>query len=272
MPLYVVCVGAHPDDCESYVGGTAALLRERGDVVRFVAATNGSKGHHAAEYIRRPELLARRRHEEALRAAAVIGAEYACLGYEDGELYVTPEATERMVRTLRLCGPPGLGPDLVLTNRPGDYHRDHRYCARLVLDAAYMLTVPGICPDTPALRRLPVFAYWSDRFTEGGAFRADVAVAIDRVMERKIDMMAAHESQFYEWIPFNEGAHAAFADFPADPARRRERLGEAVRAAAAAVRGAAGERLPATCRWAEAFQISEYGHVPDASELARLFP
>ncbi|HSV74897.1 MAG TPA: PIG-L family deacetylase [Chthonomonadales bacterium] len=272
MGLHVVCIGAHPDDNESYAGGTAALLRDRGDTVRFVAVTNGSKGHFAAEYAEHPERLVRRRHEEALRAAAVIGAGYACLGYTDGELHVTPEATERVVRALRLAGPPGLGPDLVLMNRPVDYHRDHRYCARLVLDAAYMLTVPAMCPDAPALRRLPVFAYWRDRFSEGGAFRPDVAVDIGSAIERKIDMMASHASQFYEWIPYNEGAHVAFADFPAEPEARRARLAEMARAAAATVRREAGDLLPVACRWAEAFQISEYGHVPDPDALARLFP
>src|SRR5438270_10519631 len=134
MSRYVLCIGAHPDDNEGSIGGTAALFRRRGDVVRFVSVTDGSKGHFAPEYIADPEALARRRHAEALAAAGVIGAEYRTMGVPDGEVYVTPAATEEMVRLIRGFGPPGQGPDLVLLNRPNDYHRDHRYAAQLVLD------------------------------------------------------------------------------------------------------------------------------------------
>ncbi|MCC6728715.1 MAG: PIG-L family deacetylase [Chthonomonadales bacterium] len=272
MPRHVLCIGAHPDDCEGSIGGTAALLRARGDVVRFVSVTDGSKGHFAEEYMADPDALVRRRHEEAQAAAAVIGAEYECMGIPDGEVFVTLAATEGMVRVLRSFGEPGQGPDLVLLNRPNDYHRDHRYTARLVLDASYMLTVPLMCPDTPALRRMPVFAYWHDAFTEGGAFRADVAVSIDAVIEQKVRMICAHRSQFFEWIPYNAGTHSALAGFPSDPAEQWERVAGWWRDDAAAVARAYAARLPAGAQYAEAFQVSEYGHRPDAGELASLIP
>jgi hypothetical protein len=41
--------------------------------------------------------------------------------------------------------------DLVLGPRPVDYHPDHRYTGILLQDAAYMVTVPNVCPDTSAL-------------------------------------------------------------------------------------------------------------------------
>jgi len=52
---------------------------------------------------------------------------------------------------------------------------------------------------------MPVFAYWHDDFTEGGVFRADVIVPIDMTIETKIDMSYKHESQFFEWLPYNAG-------------------------------------------------------------------
>src|SRR2546423_15406098 len=191
---YILCIGAHPDDNEGSVGGTAARFRIRGDAVKLVSVTDGSKGHFAPEYIHDPDALASRRAEEARAAAAVIGAEYESMRIPDGEVYVTQSATEEMIRLIRSFGPPGHGPDLVLLNRPSDYHRDHRYTAQLVLDATYMLTVPPMCPDTRHLDRMPVFAYWQDDFTEGSPFRADVVVPIDDTIEQKIDMVCAHAS------------------------------------------------------------------------------
>ena len=274
MALYVLCIGAHPDDCEGSVGGTSAAFRLRGDHVKFVSVTDGCKGHFAPEYIADPNLLARRRHGEALAAAALIGAEYETLGIPDGEVYVTPANTEAMVRLIRSFGPRGHGPDLVLLNRPNDYHRDHRYSAQLVLDATYMLTVPPMCPDMRHLDRMPVFAYWADDFTEGGAFRADVVVPIDDTIETKINMACKHESQYFEWLPYNSGK---LDTLPADSASRRALLAAQYRARAAARRRKHLDIIRSLIendlsQYAEAFQISEYGRIPAAEELALLFP
>jgi N-acetylglucosamine malate deacetylase 1 len=274
MPRYVLCIGAHPDDNEWSIGATAALFCRRGDIVKLVSVTDGSKGHYAKEYIDDPEALAARRQEEALAAAAVIGAEYASMRIPDGEVYVTQANTEEMVRLIRSFGPPGHGPDLVLLNRNTDYHRDHRYTAQLVLDATYMLTVPPMCPDTRHLDRMPVFAYWADDFTEGGPFRPDVIVPVDSAVEQKIDMVCAHASQFYEWLPYNSGNAGVF---PPDAARRRETVGDNVRAKLAARRDRFASQLsvkgvPEGSQYVEAFQISEYGYKPSAEELKELFP
>jgi N-acetylglucosamine malate deacetylase 1 len=270
MARSILFIGAHPDDDDLSAGGFAALCRRRGDEVLFVSATNGDKGHFAPEYIADPESLARRRIAEGEAAVAVIGARFLTLGAHDGEVYVTPEATEQMVRTIRSFGPPGQGPDLVLLNRPNDYHRDHRYTSRLVLDATYMLTVPPFCPDTRHLDRMPVFAYWFDRFTEGGAFRPDVVVPIDTVMEEKVRMALAHESQFFEWLPFNAGT---MAEVPPDAAGRREYLGRRVRQRGEWVKNGCypSGSAPADFQYAEAFQISEYGRRPSAEEMTELF-
>jgi LmbE family N-acetylglucosaminyl deacetylase len=272
MSRNILCIGAHPDDNEVSIGGTAAAFSKRGDVVKFVSVTDGSKGHYLPEYVSDPEALANRRVEEALAAAAVIGAEYETMGIPDGEVYVTPANTEEMLRLIRSFGPPGQGPDLVLLNRPTDYHRDHRYTSQLVLDATYMLTVPPMCPDTPHLERMPVFAYWQDSFTEGGSFRADIIVPIDDVMELKIDMICAHASQFFEWLPYNAGT---LSILPSDAAGQRAFVAERYKKKAADLR----ERYAALVdelglgnpQYVEAFQISEYGRKPERNDLIDLF-
>jgi N-acetylglucosamine malate deacetylase 1 len=271
MARSILFVGAHPDDDDLSSGGLAALCRRRGDEVLFVSVSNGDKGHFAPEYIADPAALARRRMAEGEAAVAVIGGRFTSLGARDGEIYVTPELTEAMVRLIRGFGPPGQGPDLVLLNRPNDYHRDHRYSAALVLDATYMLTVPMFCPGTRHLDRMPVFAYWYDRFTEGGAFRPDVVVPIDAVMEEKAAMALAHESQLFEWLPFNAGTSA---EVPSDAAGRLEFVRRRVRTRAEWVKQGCypSAQAPADFQYAEAFQISEYGRRPSSEELADLFP
>ena len=42
--MNVVCVGAHPDDCECYAGGTAVRWARLGHRVVFVSMTNGDAG------------------------------------------------------------------------------------------------------------------------------------------------------------------------------------------------------------------------------------
>src|SRR5690606_25337429 len=116
---------------------------------------------------------------EARAAGAVIGAEYEVLDNPDGGLLPTLEARGQLIRLIR-----NFNPDLILTHRPIDYHPDHRYTSVLVQDAAYMITVPAVCPDTPHLERNPVILYLSDDFRKPAPFTADVVVDIGEQMSQ----------------------------------------------------------------------------------------
>src|SRR5262249_60321004 len=101
----------------------------------------------------------RRRRAEAEAAAKAIGATYEVCDFPDGELQPSLEARRRVIRQIR-----SFRPDLLLTHRPTDYHPDHNCTGLLVQEAAYMVTVPGICPEIPHLPRSPVILYFSDAF------------------------------------------------------------------------------------------------------------
>lgn len=274
---HILCIGAHPDDNEISVGGTAARCSARGDKVHFVSVTNGNKGHFRDDYKADPDLLAARRLFEARSAANVIGATYQTLNVPDGEVYVNQATTEALIRCIRECGRPGEGPDLVLFNRAQDYHRDHRYTAQMVLDATYMLTVPLMCPGTRHLDRMPVFAYWYDDFRDTVPFRADVAIPIDDVMDSKVAMVAAHESQVFEWLPYN-ACRLDQVPPASDTSARIEMIRRQMQARGAYRRERTAESLEKwlgaanTTQYAEAFQICEYGRVPEDNELRTLFP
>jgi LmbE family N-acetylglucosaminyl deacetylase len=88
--------------------------------------------------------------------------------------------------------------DIIISHRPNDYHPDHRYVGVLVMDAAYMVTVPYFCPDIPHLTKNPVFLFAEDEFQRPNPFTPDLVVSIDDVVEKKLAAVEALESQFYE--------------------------------------------------------------------------
>src|SRR5206468_3342944 len=187
--LRIIAFGAHPDDCELKAGGVAAKWAALGHHVKFVSVTNGDIGHWRMA----GGPLARRRTAEVQKCARILGIDTQVLDIHDGELLPTLEHRRTITRLIR-----DWKADLVLSHRPNDYHPDHRNVGVLVQDAAYMVTVPFFCPDTPYLRKNPVFLYFEDRFTKPNRFAADVVVSIDDVIDKKLAAMEALESQFYE--------------------------------------------------------------------------
>jgi LmbE family N-acetylglucosaminyl deacetylase len=263
--LNVIAFGAHPDDCDQRAGGVAAKFAAMGHRVRFVAVTNGDAGHQTEG----GGALAARRRAEAREAGRRIGIDYVTLDNHDGELLPTLKPREEIIRQIR-----SWNADLVLAPRPNDYHPDHRYTGVLVQDAAYMVVVPNIVPDTPALRKNPVFMYFQDNFQRPNPFRPDVAVSIDDVFDKKIQMIDAHVSQMYEWLPWVAGN---LDRVPKDPAERLRWLRENRSAEpTAAVREALvkwyGPERGKAVRHAEAFEICEYGTRPDEALIRKPFP
>ena len=267
--LRIIAFGAHPDDCELKAGGTAAKWAAQGHHVKFVSVTNGDIGHWAMA----GGPLAQRRTAEVLRCAELFGIETEVLDIHDGEIMPTLENRKIFVRLIREWDA-----DIVLSHRTNDYHPDHRYCGVLVQDAAYMVTVPFFCPDTPHLTKNPVFMYYSDRFQTPNPSSPDVAVDIDDVLGKKLAATEALESQFYEG-----GANGSAALVPEDEAgqqtRRREvrqRFERRFESTANRFRSLLedwyGKEKAQGIKTAEAFELCEYGRQPNRAELSKLFP
>ena len=266
-PLRIIVFGAHPDDCDIKAGGLAINYAALGHEVRFVSVTNGDAGHHEMGGI----ALARKRRAEAEAAGAVAGIEYHVMDNHDGELEPTLENRKNVIRMIR-----SYTPDLILTHRPNDYHPDHRYTGILVQDAAYMVTVPNVCTDVPALSYNPVIAYMSDNFRSPAPFAPEVAIDIDAVVDKKLDMLHCHTSQMYEWLPYNAGI---LDEVPESSRERRmwlEHRLEQFKAVANRHRGLLvkryGESRGRSIRYAEAFQVCEYGAALTPENIPVLFP
>ncbi|MGE5419827.1 MAG: PIG-L deacetylase family protein [Chloroflexota bacterium] len=263
--LNVIIIGAHPDDPDK-AAGTAYKWAQLGYNVEMVSLTNGDAGHQTMP----SDQLAKVRREEARRAGEVIGVKYITLDNHDGQLMPTYENRLQVIRLIR-----EQKADIVIFPRPYDYHPDHRYTGTLVLDAAYMVTVPRILPEVPFLEKNPMFLFMSDGFIHPEPFKADVVVPIDDVIEKKIDMYHQHTSQMYEWLPFNRGE---LDQVPKTEKERRAWLGKTriVGSNAEPYRAKLiemfGQEKGSKIKFAEAYQDSGYGTKLTKENMKYYFP
>ncbi|MEP7144709.1 MAG: PIG-L family deacetylase [Ferruginibacter sp.] len=263
--MRIIMFGAHPDDCDQKSGGTAILFAKMGYAVKFVSVTNGDAGHQTMK----GAPLAKRRLAEAQEAGKRFGVQYDVLDNHDGQLMPTLEVRLQVIKKIREWNA-----DIVMAPRPNDYHPDHRYTGVLVQDAAYMVAVPNVAGDVPALTKNPVFLYFQDNFQRPNPFRPDIAIDISDVFTQKIHAMDAHVSQMYEWLPW---IGHYLGEVPAGATDREQWLAK-TRAVTISpqVRSSLekwyGKEKASTIKHAEAFEICEYGAQPDEEQQKRMFP
>ena len=269
--LRIIVFGAHPDDAEYRAGGCGVKWTKQGHHVKLVSVTNGDIGHWAMA----GGTLAKRRTAEVQAAAKIMGTSAEVLDIHDGELMPTLEHRKTITRLIREWKA-----DIVIAHRPWDYHPDHRYVGVLVQDASFMVAVPYFCPDVPALKKNPVFLYTSDRFKKPYPFKADIAVSIDDVFETKVKAIAELESQVFDGGAMGNAEKAA----ESPPARMTEQRLEKIRNAWDRRAGSEATKYRQTLlkwygpergenvKYAEIFEICEYGAQPNDEEIRRLFP
>jgi len=269
--LHIVVFGAHPDDPQFKAGGTAIKWAKLGHHVKLVAVTNGDIGHWQSA----GGPLAQRRKAEVEATGKVWGVETEVLDIHDGELLPTLENRKLITKVIR-----EFHADIVIAHRPWDYHPDHRYVGVLVQDAAFMVTVPYFCPDIPFLKKNPVFMYSSDGFQKPYPFKPDVVVSVDDVFDQKLAGIHLMPSQVYEGGASGSEEYVKTVPPASDEAGRKAWLrqrwearqgGEANRYRDLLVKWYGPERGKAV-KYAESFELCEYGARPGEKELGRLFP
>lgn len=283
--MKILMIGAHQDDNEFRCGGLAYKYVQMGYDVRFLSMCNGCGGHH----ILTPAETTAARAKESAAVAKLLGITYDVWSdINDCSIVADLETRRRLIRYIR-----NYNPDMIIAHRPNDYHADHRASGQLVQDASYMLVVPHECADTPAMKKMPVILYNEDRF-KYPPFEADIVVDITDALDIKLKIADINVSQVYEWLPYVEENNATV---PTDPKERFEWLkgmnitedttdeevmaatrGYAVRYAKTAARFRKeliekyGKERGSKVRFAEAYQVCEYGD-PLTEELkAALFP
>ena len=280
--MKILSIGAHQDDNEFRVGGMAYKWVKAGHEVRFLSMCNGSGGHH----ILSPVETSKTRALESAAVAEFLGIRYDIWSdVDDCTIMADLELRWRTIRYIR-----EFSPDLIIAHRTNDYHADHRASAQLVQDASYLLTVPHTCPDTPAMRRMPVIVYNEDKFSYP-PFIPDFVMDIDDAIDAKLHISHLNKCQVYEWLPYTheetvpEGEAERFewlkgmniTKDTTDEEVMAAKRGYAVRYAKTAARFRKeliehyGEAKGSKVRFAEAFQLCEYGRQPDEEFVKALF-
>src|SRR6266704_4115255 len=114
----LLVVGAHAADFVWRAAGVIAVVTTRGGRANVVALSYGERGE-SGELWKEPhqtiENVKRIRHEEATRAADILGATFQCFDLGDYPLQIDALALERLTTLMR-----ELAPDVIITHTERD--------------------------------------------------------------------------------------------------------------------------------------------------------
>jgi len=189
-PAVALAIGAHPDDVEFGCGATLAKWAADGCVVHHLVCTDGSRGTWDPNAD--SAALAERRQVEQREAARRLAGERAgsCvfLRYVDGELGSDLAARGRVARVIR-----ELQPEVVLGHDPWKRYRlhpDHRHAGLLTCEGIVAARDPHFFPEHGIPHHRP------DRLLLFEADEPNHLEAVGEWVDRKLDALEAHESQF----------------------------------------------------------------------------
>ncbi len=266
--LTLMVIGAHPDDCEIQTGGLAIKYTKTGHNVIYMSATNGETGHHEMSR----EDVAQTRKKEFETSCAKAGIQCIVTDIPSNKIQPDIITREKFISIIRKCKP-----DIIITHRLNDYHPDHRITSQLVQDSSYAVKVPKVCEDTEVLRYSPVIMYMCDNFKKPYEFKPNIVLDIDDEIELKMQMIACHESQLYEWLPWVDGI---LDSVPSDKDERylwmKERRVKKDKAIADRFRDLLckryGIKKGMKIQYAEAYELCEYGRSVSNEELEKYIP
>ena len=177
MAVDVVLFGAHPDDVEWGVGGTALLMRGKLSFA-IVDMTEGEMGSRGT--------LEERKVEAAAAAEFLGAAARESLQLPDCALVDSPENRRRIAGVVRR-----LRPLVVLAPYWQDRHPDHAAAGMLVRNAQLYCTLKKSDDPSPPHKPAAFLFYPLNNFQQ-----PSFVVDTSEVFERKLDLVHIHRSQF----------------------------------------------------------------------------
>jgi bacillithiol biosynthesis deacetylase BshB1 len=187
-PLDLLAVVAHPDDAELSCGGSLLKSAEAGQRTGILDLTRGEMGSRGTPEIRAQEA---ERAREILQLAVRKNA-----GLPDSALENTPETRSHVAGLIR-----ELRPRIIITHWINGRHPDHRAAAELVYDAAFLAGLKNF--DAPGEPFRPLKVIHALSFRED-AEKPTFVVDISAQMNRKLEAIAAYESQFGDAVQAGE--------------------------------------------------------------------
>jgi len=195
-----LAIAAHPDDIELLMSGTLMLLGRAGYEIHYMNVANGCCG--TTQYD--AETIARLRRDEAISAAASIGAVFHESICNDLEIFYDQPTLAKVASLIR-----EVAPQILLTHSPVDYMEDHTNTCRLAVTAAFTRGMPNfpVDPPRPAVAQ-PVTVYHAQPYSHhdplGTVVEPEIFVDVSSVIDRKTEMLALHASQ-KKWLDESQG-------------------------------------------------------------------
>jgi 4-oxalomesaconate hydratase len=191
----LLVVGAHSADFVWRAAGSIAITTAQGGSATVVALSYGERGE-SGDLWKEPnqtvENVKRIRHEQAIEAAAAVGATFRCLDLGDYPLNITDTALEQIVELFR-----AEAPSVVLTHTPLDpFNPDHPVAYQVVQKARLLVSGAGV---TSAFKRIdpPDWYLFEPHQPELCEFVPNTFVDITPVMDKKIKAMSVMQAQSY---------------------------------------------------------------------------
>lgn len=205
MKKIILAVGAHPDDIDIGCAGTLAKYISEGSEVYYLILTDGSKG---SEDLKIPtKELIRIRKSEQQKAADLLGVKKVFfLDFIDGELENTPALRKQIVKIIRqikpntvICWDPTLYFD---EQRSMVNHPDHRTGGEATMDCVYPFARNS--RTFPELLEEGLEPHVVEELLIINFSKANYFVDISSVMDKKIEAIKCHKSQFEDIEKFGE--------------------------------------------------------------------
>jgi 4-oxalomesaconate hydratase len=191
----MLVIGAHAADFVWRAGGALAVTAAGGGAARVIALSYGERGESGElwkEAGQTVERVKRIRHEEAERAAAVLGAEFECLDLGDYPLDVDVKALALISDRIR-----EFAPDVLITHTDTDpFNPDHPVAHAAVARARGLAAGAGVQSAFETVRPPELFLFEPHQ-PELCNFMPTTFVDITAVIDRKLAAMAEMKAQKY---------------------------------------------------------------------------
>ena len=172
-PASVMAIAAHPGDAFFAMGAPVALAVSLGGQGTFLSLSLGERGSPSIPAAQYGAL----QRDASNRAAQMLGAQTAFLGYPDGEIPVNDDAKFAVCDLIRQHKP-----TVIITHWKGSWHKDHRACHEIVSDAIFYTALPAIVRQRPAHTVSKVF--YADNWEDADGFRPDTYLDVTPVFDR----------------------------------------------------------------------------------------
>ncbi len=191
----LLVVGAHAADFVWRAAGIIAVVTKNGGRASVVALSYGERGE-SGELWKEPnqtiDNVKRIRHEEATRAADILGATFQCFDLGDYPLQIDAQALERLTMLIR-----ELAPDVIITHTERDpFNPDHPLAYTAVQRASILASGSGVASGFPTIKPAELFLFEPHQ-PEHCGFVPTTFVDISAVFPLKRQAMEAMAAQSY---------------------------------------------------------------------------